>query len=67
MASSTLAIPGTSSSALALAVVAPNSGEEKLDTRFATILTKNGVPTDRMEARGNAGVKSTALFGSTKT
>ena len=63
MASSNLAVPGSSSCALALTVFPPNSGLEKLDPRFAAILTQNDVPTDQMEKLGNAGVKSTALFG----
>ena len=63
MASTTLAVPVSSSSALALTVFPPNSGLEKLDTRFAAILTQNDVDPDHMEKLGNAGVKSTALFG----
>ena len=48
---------------MALTVFPPNSGLEKLDPRFAAILTQNDVPTDQMEKLGTAGVKSTALFG----
>ena len=46
-----------------MTVFPPNSGIEKLDPRFAAILTQNDVPMDQMEKLGNAGVKSTALFG----
>ena len=48
---------------MALTVFPPNSGLEKLDTRFAAILTQNDVEAEHMEKLGNAGVKSTALFG----
>ena len=48
---------------MALTVFPPNSGLEKLDPSFAAILTQNDVPTYQMEKLGNAGVKSTALFG----
>ena len=46
---------------MALTVLLPNSGIEKLDPRFAAILRQNDVPTDLMEKLGNAGVNSTAL------
>ena len=61
MASSTLAVPGASSSALTLIVFPPNSGIEKLDLSFAAILTQNDVPTDHMEKLGNAGLNNYAL------
>ena len=58
-----LLVPGSSSLILALLAPAVGGGVDKLDTRFAAIPTQNDVHPDQMEALGNAGVKSTALFG----
>ena len=58
-----LAIPGASSSALALIAPAAVSGIDVLDPRFAAILSQNEVAPDQMEALGKAGVKTTALYG----
>ena len=62
--SSGLIVPGSSTVSLQQAAIqsAP-SGRAKLDTRLLSILSANDVGTDLCDKIGEAGVKTTAVFG----
>ena len=58
-----LTVPGSSSSALALSVQPTNTGIGKLDSRFAAMLTQNGVGATHMGQLGDADCTTAAIYG----
>ena len=59
-----LAVPGTSASALALALpAAPAAGAKKLDPQFHAILCQAKVKPEHMAALGDADCDSAGVFG----
>ena len=58
-----LQVPGSVVSALAISATPPATGLDKLDPRFAAVLSQCKVPTTIMTQIGDAGVESSALFG----
>ena len=66
MAGTGLIIPGQSTTTLLLqagSASTAGSGRAKLDSRLLALFVQNDIPADQQDKIGEAGVKTTAVFG----